>query len=86
MDNIIESNEAAEMDANGVYIIEQPTVGQQITSVAIGTLVPLAVMGIGFGLIAVGSVAVEKIGDAVRARKARKAEKKNTIVITSDED
>lgn len=86
MDELMDSNEAAELDANNVYVIEQPTVGQQIVSVAIGTLVPLGVMAAGFGLFAVGSWVAENVADRVSARKAAKAAKKNPIIVESDEE
>lgn len=86
MDIFMDSNEAAELDATNVYVVEQPTVGQQIVSVAIGTLVPLGVMAAGFGLFAGVSWASDTIANKVAARKARKAAKESPVVINNDEE
>lgn len=86
MDILMDSNEAAELDATNVYVIEQPTVGQQIVSVAVGTLVPLGIMAAGFGAFAVAGWVGEKIADARASRKAAKAAKGEPIVAEIDED
>ena len=86
MDIFMDSNEAAELDATNVYVIEQPTVGQQITSVAIGTLVPLGLMAAGLGVFAVAGWVGEKIADRRAARKAAKATTEEPIVVTNDEE
>ena len=84
MDILMDSNEAAELDATNVYVIEQPTIPQQIASVAVGTLVPLGIMAAGFGLFAAVGWASEKIADRRAAKKARKAAQEDTIVITDE--
>ena len=86
MDILMDSNEAAELDATNVYVIEQPTVGQQIVSVAVGTLVPLGIMAAGFGAFAAIGWVSEKVADARASRKAAKAAKEEPIVAEIDED
>ena len=86
MDILMDSNEAAELDATSVYVIEQPTVSQQIASVAIGTLVPLGIMAAGFGAVAAFGWVSEKIADRRAARQALKATKEEPIVVTNDEE
>lgn len=84
MDILMDSNEAAELDATNVYVIEQPTIPQQIASVAVGTLVPLGIMAAGFGLFAAAGWVGEKIADRRAAKKARKAAQEDTIVIIDE--
>ena len=86
MDILMDSNEAAELDATNVYVFEQPTIPQQIASVAVGTLVPLGIMAIGFGAFAAAGWVGEKIADRRAARLAAKAAKEEPIVVNNDEE
>lgn len=69
MNELMDSNEAAERDAIVVNYTEYPTAGQQIVSALIGVAVPLAA-GLGvIGLMAVGGAVVDRV-------KTKRAEKK----------
>jgi hypothetical protein len=80
MNELMDSNEAAECDANiTVYYTEPATVPQQIVSAVIATLAPLAV-GLGtMGLIVVAGAVTDKVKTHRANRKA--AKEANTIVI-----
>lgn len=82
---LIDSNEAAEMDAVNIYVVEQPSVGQQVVTALIAVAVPLVA---GFGFVAVVT-AVDKGRNAIQNRRARKAAAKadrKVVVIPTDEN
>jgi len=82
MNELMDSNEAAENDATTVvYYTEYPTAGQQIVSALIQVAVPLAA-GLGFlGVMTVGASVVDK----VRTRRAeRKAAKEATPMVVEE--
>ena len=80
MNELMDSNEAAENDAKCIVnYTEYPTAGQQIVSALIQITVPL-VAGIGvIGLMSVGAAVVDKVQTKRAARKA--AKEANTVIV-----
>jgi uncharacterized protein HemY len=79
---VVETTEATPAEAPvNVYYTPQPTVGQQIASTAVATIVPLAATVVTIAVVGVAVNVGQKVQTWNANRKAKKASKKNVVVV-----
>ncbi len=74
MNDNVNTPEAAPVDAINVYYTQPATVGQQVATGVIGTLVPIVTMAAGFLLFAATAAVVGKVQSKIAEHKASKGE------------